>query len=251
VSATEFDVDLRDIRFVLFEQIKVQEQLMSVPRYADYDQETYDSMVQAAYDLATQVIGPTNKVGDRTGVKLDSDGNVTTPPGFKEAYAQLCQSGMLGVAIPAEQGGMGLPHVVDIAMHEMLTGANTAFNIYPGLTRAAANLLTTHYAPAWLRELAVPKMLGGEWAGTMCLTEAGAGSAVGDNRCRAVPTGKDDGSYLLTGEKVFISGGDNDFTGNILHLVLARAPDAPAGTKGLSIFAVPKFLFDEIGRAHV
>jgi alkylation response protein AidB-like acyl-CoA dehydrogenase len=246
MSATAYTPDLQDVRFILFEQMRIQEQLKAVPRYSDLDRDTYESMIDAARDLAVNVLAPLNKIGDRTGCKLDGDGNVTTPAGFREAYGAVAAAGFLGVSMNADLGGLGLPHVVDAAMHEMLTGSNTAFNVYPGLTRAAANLMALDYTPAWLRGVALPKMLAGEWAGTMCLTEAGAGSAVGDNRCRAVPTGED-GTYHLTGEKVFISGGDNDMTANIVHLVLARVPDAPPGTRGLSIFAVPKFTFDRAG----
>ena len=246
MSANAYDVDLRDIRFVLFEQMRVHDQLKSVPRYQDFDRDTYETMLSAAADLAVKELAPLNKVGDRVGCKLDTEGNVTTPPGFKELWGKVVEAGMLASAMSPEHGGMGLPHVVDAAMHEMLTGANTAFAIYTGLTRAAANVLKMDYTPEWMRALVVGKMMAGEWAGTMCLTEAGAGSAVGDNRCKAIPTGEE-GVYLLEGEKIFISGGDNDITANILHLVLARFPDAPSGTRGLSIFLVPKFDFDAQG----
>jgi alkylation response protein AidB-like acyl-CoA dehydrogenase len=246
LSATEYTLDLRDVRFVLFEQMAIQDQLKEVPRYADHDRDLYDSMIQAAADFATGVIAPINKPGDRVGCKLDADGNVTTPPGYKEAFHQIAESGLIAVGLAPEWGGMGLPHVIDVAMGEILNGACMAFNVYPGLTRAAANLLTSHYAPEWIKNTCVPRMVGGKWGGTMCLTEAGAGSAVGDNRTRAERT-DDELVYKLTGEKIFISGGDNDFTDNIIHLVLARTPDAPPGTRGLSLFVVPKFLFDENG----
>jgi alkylation response protein AidB-like acyl-CoA dehydrogenase len=246
LSATEYTLDLRDVRFVLFEQLAIQEQLKAVPRYADHDQELYETMIQAAADFATGVIAPLNKPGDRVGCKLDGDGNVTTPPGYREAFHQIAESGLVAVGLAPEWGGMGLPHAIDVAMGEILNGACMAFNVYPGLTRAAANLLTTHYCPDWLKQLCVPRMVGGKWGGTMCLTEAGAGSAVGDNRTRAERT-DDELVYQLTGEKIFISGGDNDMTENIIHLVLARTPDAPPGTRGLSLFVVPKFLFDKDG----
>jgi hypothetical protein len=246
LSATEYTLDLRDIRFVLFEQLKVDESLKNVPRYADFDRDLYDTMLESAADLSRNVLAPLNKVGDRVGCRLDGDGNVTTPPGYKEAYHAIAEAGLVASGMSPDWGGVGLPHAIDVSMHEMLTGSCTAFNIYTGLTRAAANLLAAHFTPDWLRSLLVPRLVGGQWAATMCLTEAGAGSAVGDNRCRAEPTGQD-GVYKLTGEKIFISGGDNDITENIVHLVLARVPDAPAGTRGLSIFIVPKFHFDENG----
>jgi len=246
VSATDYNVNLRDIRFVCFEQMKVHEALKGVPRYADFDLETYDSMLSAAADMATQVVAPLNKVGDRSGCKLDGEGNVTTPSGYKEAYGQVAGAGLLAAGMDPAYGGIGLPHAIDVAMHEMMTGACTAFNIYTGLSRAAANLLKSDYCPAHFVPFVVTKLVSGEWAGTMCLTEANAGSAVGDNRYRAISTERD-GVYHLTGEKIFISGGDNDITANIVHIVLARAPDAPVGTRGLSLFLVPKFDVDADG----
>jgi alkylation response protein AidB-like acyl-CoA dehydrogenase len=246
LGATDYNVNLRDIRFVVFEQMRVHEILKGVPRYAEFDKDLYDSLLDAAADLAVNVIAPVNKAGDRIGATFDGKGNVTTPPGYKEAYGKVCEAGLLAAGMDTQYGGIGIPHAIDVAMHEMLTGACTAFNIYTGLSRAAANLLRTDYCPAFMRDFVVQKIVSGAWAGTMCLTEAGAGSAVGDNRARAIPTGEE-GVYHLTGEKIFISGGDNDITENIVHLVLARAPDAPAGTRGLSIFVVPKFLFDAQG----
>ncbi|MFN7143479.1 MAG: acyl-CoA dehydrogenase [Myxococcota bacterium] len=246
MSATEYSIDLRDIRFVVFEQLKVDETLKGFPRYADFDRDLYETMLESAADISKNVLAPLNKVGDREGCKFDGNGNVTTPPGFKEAYRTVAESGLIAAGMSPDFGGVGLPHAIDIAMHEMLTGSNTAFNIYTGLSRAAANVFATHYTPEWIKNVVVPRLVSGEWAGTMCLTEAGAGSAVGDNRTRAERTGED-GVYNLTGEKIFISGGDNDITSNICHLVLARTPDAPPGTRGISIFLVPKFLFDENG----
>ncbi|GDX79751.1 acyl-CoA dehydrogenase [Deltaproteobacteria bacterium] len=246
MSATEYTVDLRDIKFVLFEQLRVHEQLAAVPRYKDFDKDMYEAVLDMAADLAVNTIAPVNKIGDREGVKLDSEGNVTTPACFKPAYQAIAEAGLVAASTDPVYGGQGLPHVVDIATHEMISGAATAFNMYPGLTRAAANLLTWEGTPTWIREAAVHRMLGGQWGGTMCLTEAGAGTAVGDNRAKASPTA-DPNVFHLTGEKVFISGGDQDLTTQILHLILARAPDAPPGTKGLSIFVVPKFMFDAEG----
>ncbi|MES2642193.1 MAG: acyl-CoA dehydrogenase [Myxococcota bacterium] len=246
MSATEYTLDLRDIRFVLFEQLKVDEVLKDVPKYGDFDRDLYDTMLDSAADIARTVLAPINKVGDRVGCKFDGKGNVTTPPGFKEAYKTLAEAGLVAAGMSPDHGGIGLPHAIDVAMHEMLTGSNTAFSIYPGLSRASANLLASHYTPEWLRNVVVPRLVGGQWGGTMCLTEAGAGTAVGDNRTKAERT-DEDGVYLLTGEKIFISGGDNDMTENICHLVLARAPDAPPGTRGISIFLVPKFDFDASG----
>jgi alkylation response protein AidB-like acyl-CoA dehydrogenase len=241
MSATDYTLDLRDVRFVLFEQMKVHEQLKGVARYADFDRDTYDMMLEQAAAMAKDVVAPLNKKGDSIGATFDGKGNVTTPPGYKEAYKTVVDGGLLAAGMSPELGGIGLPHVVDVAMHEMLTGACTAFNIYTGLSRAAANLLQTDYCPEYFRAFAVQKLMAGEWAGTMCLTEAGAGTAVGDNRCRAERT-DDPNVYHLTGEKIFISGGDNDITPNIVHIVLARTPDAKPGTAGLSLFLVPKYI---------
>lgn len=246
MSATEYVIDIRDIKFVLFEQLKVHEELASIPRYESFDKDMYEAILDMAADIATNTVAPVNRVGDREGVKLDGEGNVTTPDCFKPAYQAIAEAGLIAASTDAEFGGQGIPHVIDVATHEMLSGAATAFNMYPGLTRAAANLLTWEGTPAWIRDTAVHRMLGGQWGGTMCLTEAGAGTAVGDNRARAEPTA-DPNVFHLTGEKVFISGGDQDLVSNILHLVLARLPDAPPGTKGLSIFVVPKFMFDSSG----
>ncbi len=242
MSATDYTVDLRDIKFVLFEQLRAHEQLALIPRYKDFDRDMYDAVLDMAAELAETTVAPVNKVGDREGCKFDGNGNVTTPACFKPAFRAIVESGLVAASMNIEHGGQGLPHVVDVATHEMFSGAATAFNMYPGLTRAAANLLTWEGTPAWITSTAVHRMLAGEWSGTMCLTEAGAGTAVGDNRARATPTA-DSNIFHLSGEKMFISGGDNDLTTNILHLVLARLPDAPPGTKGLSIFVVPKFMF--------
>ena len=241
MSATQYTIDLRDIRFVLFEQMKVDEQLHGVTRYADFDRGTYDMMLDQAATAATEILAPLNRTGDSPGATFDGKGNVTTPPGYKAAYHAVVESGLLAAGMSPAVGGIGLPHAVDVAMHEMLTGACTAFNIYTGLSRAAANLLQTDFCPEYFKAFAVQKIMAGEWAGTMCLTEAGAGTAVGDNRCKAERT-DDPNLYHLTGEKIFISGGDNDITRNIVHIVLARTPDAKPGTAGLSLFLVPKYI---------
>ncbi|MCB9778179.1 MAG: acyl-CoA dehydrogenase [Alphaproteobacteria bacterium] len=245
MSATAFTADLRDIKFVLFEQLDIDQQLAKFDKFKDFDKDTYEAMMEEAYKLASEVVAPLNAVGDHVGCTLDGEGNVTTPPGYKQAWDTLAEGGWMTLGAPAEFGGMGLPHVIDAMINELFAGASMAFTMYPGLTKAAANLLTEH-CPAWARDIVIPRMYSGEWGGTMCLTEAGAGTSVGDNRAKATPAGED-GLYLLEGEKVFISSGDHDLAENIIHLVLARTPGAPAGTKGISIFLVPKFLFDADG----
>lgn len=241
----DYTADLQDIRFVLFEQLDIDERLKAVEQYADFDHDTYDTMLEEARRLAEEVLSPVNKVGDVQGCKLDREGNVTTPDGFKAAWDAYVEGGWMGFSAPEEVGGTALPRTLSIATTEMFSGAATAFAMYPGLTAAAARMLH-HFAAEPLKSLYAEKMFTGEWAGTMCLTESGAGSAVGDNRARATPTGEP-GVYHLEGEKIFISGGDQDLSENIVHMVLARTPGAPEGTKGLSIFIVPKFLVDDEG----
>src|SRR5687768_9269148 len=239
MAALEYAVDLEDISFVLFEQLKVQDELKDLARYADFDRSTYEAILEEAARIATEVLAPINARGDQQGCKLDADGNVRTPDGYKEAWDIVAQGGWISVSAPPELGGAGMPATMSMAVVEMFIGAAMAFEMYPGLTAAAARVLAA-YGPPGMRGEYAQKMFTGEWGGTMCLTEAGAGSDVGENRCKATPAG--DGSYLLEGEKIFISSGDQDLTSNIMHLVLARTPDSPPGTKGLSLFLVPKFL---------
>lgn len=243
MSATQFRVDLNDIFFTLFDQLDIDSKLSGFERFADFDEDTYRALLEEAARIAAEVIAPVNGPGDRQGCTLDGEGNVKTPDGYKQAWETFAEGGWIGMTAPAEVGGVGLPHAVGIACTEMFSGAGTAFAMYPGLTSGAARVIH-QFAPERFAEPVATKMFTGEWGGTMCLTEAGAGTAVGDNRTKATPTGTP-GEYLLEGEKIFISGGDQDLTDNIIHLVLARTPDAPAGSRGISIFLVPKFHFDE------
>jgi alkylation response protein AidB-like acyl-CoA dehydrogenase len=240
MGALSFDVDLEDIKFVLFDQLLVQEEYQDISKYAGFDRMTYEATLDEAGRIAREVLAPINLVGDREGCRLEAGGNVKTPTGFKEAWNEVSSGGWSAVSVAPEHGGTGMPHVIGMAVVEMHIGAAMAFQMFPGLTSAAARVIARH-GPAGRKEEVARKMFTGEWAGTMCLTEAGAGSDVGENRCRALPVG--DGSFTLTGEKIFISGGDHDLTSQIVHLVLARTPDSPPGTKGLSLFLVPKFLF--------
>ena len=241
MSALDFAVDLEDIRFVLFEQLAIENELAKIEKYAEFDKDTYDATLEEAGRVAVEVLAPINGPGDRAGTSLDSEGNVTTPAGFKEAWTTTAEGGWFGVNASPDVGGVGLPGAINVAVYEMFAGAAMAFWMYPGLTGAAARVIAHFYDPA-SKEAIATKMFTGEWGGTMCLTESGAGSDVGANRCKATPQG--DGTYLIEGEKIFISGGDHDMAENIIHLVLARTPGAPEGTKGLSLFVVPKFDFD-------
>lgn len=243
MGATQFSIDLKDINFVLFDVLDIDEKLASISRYADFDLETYQATLEEAARVSTEVLAPINGPGDRQGCSLDGEGNVTTPEGYKAAWQTFAEGGWAGMTAPPEAGGVGLPAGIAIACTEMFSSACTAFSMYPGLTAGAARLVW-QYGPEKWRQPVAEKMFTGEWGGTMCLTEAGAGTAVGDNRTKAIRT-ETPGEYLLEGEKIFISGGDQDLTDNIVHLVLARTPDAPAGSKGISIFLVPKFEFDD------
>lgn len=242
MSATQFTTDLTDIQFILFDVLKADQALAGLEGYEDFDADTYRSMIAEADRIAREVLHPINGPGDREGCHFLGDGNVQTPKGFKEAWQVVGEGGWIGLTAKPEFGGMGLPPIISMVVNEMCSGAACAFWMYPGLTAAAARIVAK-YGPEWMRVPVATQMNTGAWGGTMCLTEAGAGSSVGDNRCKATPTGEE-GVYLLEGEKIFISGGDQDLTENIIHLVLARTPGAPTGTKGLSLFIVPKFNFD-------
>jgi acyl-CoA dehydrogenase len=208
--------------------------------YGEFDQQTVDAVLEEAGRFASDVIAPLNRVGDRHGTPF-KDGAVTTPPGWKEAYNSWAAAGWNGLTAPTEWGGQDLPHAVNAACVEMWNSASMAFGIGPVLTMAAIDALHA-YGSDELQKLYLKKLVTGEWMGTMQLTEPQAGSDVGALRTRAVRAG--DGTYRLTGSKIFITYGEHDLTDNIIHFVLARLPDAPAGTKGISLFLVPKFLPD-------
>jgi alkylation response protein AidB-like acyl-CoA dehydrogenase len=234
---------LRDIRFVL-------EQLVDLPGLAELkafdhpDPGTVFGVIEESGRFMADVLGPLNRVGDTVGCSLDSDGNVTTPPGFKEAYRRYADAGWGAVPFPPEFGGGGFPWLVTVVMQEMAASANMAFSLCPLLTQGAIDMLTEHASPGQQAAF-LEKMVSGEWTGTMNLTEPQAGSDLGAVRTSAVPAG--DGSWRITGQKIFITFGEHDLAGNIIHLVLARVPGAPPGTKGISCFIVPKYLVNEDG----
>ena len=209
----------------------------------DLDDETLDAVLEEAGKFATDVIAPLDRVGDLHGTPF-KDGVVTTPPGWKEAYTSWAAAGWNGLASPEPWGGQGLPAAVNAACIEMWNSASMAFGIGPVLTMAAINALAQHGSEA-LKQKYLPKLVSGEWMGTMQLTEPQAGSDVGALRSKAERAG--DGSYRITGSKIFITYGEHDLTDNIIHFVLARLPDAPSGTRGISLFLVPKFLLDADG----
>lgn len=235
---------LRDMRFVLHEVFDVVATLKGLPAYADIDAETIDAVLEEGGKFASEVLAPLNAVGDEQGCTLDRDTHeVTAPKGFKEAYAKYVEGGWAALSCDTAYGGQGLPHVVNQCFFEMLNSANQAWTMYPGLSHGAYECLHTHGTEAQ-KKLYLDKLTSGVWTGTMCLTEPQCGTDLGLLRTKAESVSNDagaDGTYRLTGNKIFISAGEHDLAENILHLVLARLPDAPAGSKGISLFLVPKW----------
>ena len=236
---------LRDMQFVMHEVLKVSEQFQALPRYSDVDAETINAVLEEAGKFAAEVTFPINASGDTEGCRLDPVTHaVTTPKGFKEAYAQFVEGGWPALACDPAYGGQGLPLIVNQCLYEMLNSANQAWTMYPGLTHGAYAALATHGTDEQ-KQTYLPKMTSGQWTGTMCLTESHCGTDLGLMRTKAEPQA--DGSYRISGEKIFISAGEHDLSENIIHLVLARLPDAPPGIKGVSLFIVPKFLVNADG----
>ena len=234
---------LRDMRFVLHE-LHGSEALKDMKGLEEVTPDLIDAVLDEAAKLVTEVLAPLNVVADQKGCTYEN-GVVRTPPGFKEAYQTYREGGWNGIACDPEWRGQGLPASVTKLVEEMMCSANIAFGLYPGLTHGAYVALS-HHASQELKERFLPKMVEGVWSGTMCLTEPHCGTDLGLLRTKAEPLG--DGSYAITGSKIFISAGEHDMTENIVHLVLARLPDAPKGIKGISLFLVPKFLPTEDGR---
>ena len=216
-------------------------------RFEETPQDLLDAILGGASDFARDVIAPTNWEGDQNPATLE-DGNVTASPGFKDAYHQFVEGAWQTVALPTEIGGMGLPSAVSVATNEMIYAANMALGLCPMLTSSAIKAIETH-ASSELKETYLPKMLAGEWTGAMCLTEPQAGSDLGPVRTKAEDNG--DGTYSITGQKIYITWGDHDCADNIIHLVLARLPDSPEGSRGISLFLCPKYLVNEDGSLGV
>ncbi|HRK96247.1 MAG TPA: acyl-CoA dehydrogenase family protein, partial [Rhodospirillales bacterium] len=231
-----------DMRFVINELAGF-ESVRALMDDADLTGDLVDAILEEADKFASGVLAPLNVVGDREGCVLEN-GVVRTPTGFREAYAQFTEGGWNGIHFAREHGGQGLPRLVSTAVSEMWTGANMAFGLCPMLTQAAADALARHGSDD-LKQAYLPKLVSGQWAGTMNLTEPQAGSDLARVRTRAVPDS--DGAYRISGQKIFITFGDHDLSENVIHMVLARLPDAPDGVHGLSLFLIPKFLVREDG----
>ena len=236
---------LRDMQFVMHELLHVVDDLKQMPRHADMDADTINAVLEEGGKFASEVLFPLNISGDAEGCVLDPKSHsVTTPKGFKEAYAQYVEGGWAALACDPTYGGQGLPLIVNQMFYEMLNSANQAWTMYPGLTHGAYASLSTHGTEEQ-KATYLSKMTSGQWTGTMCLTEPHCGTDLGLMRTKAELQA--DGTYRITGNKIFISAGEHDMSENIVHLVLARLSDAPPGIKGVSLFVVPKFLVNADG----
>ena len=236
---------LRDMQFVMHEVFNVVDDFKQIPKHADIDVDTINAVLEEGGKFAAEVTFPLNISGDTEGCKIDQATHaVTTPKGFKEAYQKYIEGGWAALGCDPEYGGQGLPYVVNSMFYEMLNSANQAWTMYPGLTHGAYAALETHGTPEQ-KATYLTKMTSGEWTGSMCLTEPHCGTDLGMMRTKAEPQA--DGTYKITGNKIFISAGEHDMTDNIIHLVLARLPDAPPGIKGVSLFIVPKVLVNKDG----
>jgi alkylation response protein AidB-like acyl-CoA dehydrogenase len=234
---------VRDYRFI-FQDLLQLERYANLPAFADAAPDVIEQILDEAARFTSEVLAPLNSVGDKQGCRWNPDFSVTTPAGFKDAYKQLVDGGWPGLGSDPAYGGQGLPHVVNLAFSEMSSGANMAFSMYPGLTHGAYSAILAAGSQDQ-KGLYLPKLASFQWGGTMNLTEPHCGTDLGLLRTKAVPQA--DGTYKISGQKIWISGGEQDLTENIVHLVLARIEGAPAGTRGISLFIVPKFIPDAAG----
>ena len=240
---TEYTAPTTDMKFVLNDVLQISK-YSNLPGFSDVSEDLLDAILEEGGKLAANVLHPINHSGDKEGCTRHADSSVSTPAGLKEAYNEYREGGWQGLSFDPEYGGQGLPHVLGLAVSEMMSAANMAFAMYPGLARGAANTIEAH-GDDEQKQTYLPKMISGEWAGTMNLTEPHCGTDLGLLKTKAVPAG--DGSYKISGQKIFISAGEHDLTDNIVHLVIARIEGAPEGVKGISLFIVPKFLVNEDG----
>ena len=238
-----YNAPLDDIRFVLFDVLKA-ESLAKLPGFEESTRDLIDPVLEEGAKICQDVLFPLNQSGDQEGCTF-KDGDVTTPKGFIEAYKTFCEGGWCGLSADPDFGGMGLPTTINTVMQEMICASNFSFGMYPGLSQGAYEAIH-HFGTDEQKQTYLPKLVTGEWSGTMNLTEPHCGTDLGLIKTKADDNG--DGSYNITGTKIFISAGEHDLTENIVHLVLARLPDAPEGVKGISLFVVPKFLPDTMER---
>jgi acyl-CoA dehydrogenase len=232
---TAFKAPVADTLFILADVLGIG-RYANLPGFAEATPDLVEAVLSEAGSFSSDVLAPLNAVGDRAGCKRNEDGSVTTPPGFREAYRKFAEGGWIGLSGSPDYGGQGLPYVLAAAVSEYTSGANMAFTMYPGLVQAAIAAIGLH-GNEQQKRLYLPKMMAGTWAGTMNLTEPQAGTDLGLVRTRAKPGA--DGSFAITGSKIFISSGEHDLAENIIHLVLARIDGSPEGTKGLSLLIVP------------
>ncbi|SFD01617.1 acyl-CoA dehydrogenase C-terminal domain-containing protein [Massilia yuzhufengensis] len=241
----QYVAPIRDMQFVLHEFLNVSEEFKNLPAYQEIDADIINQVLEEGAKFTQEVLFPLNHSGDREGCHFDAATKaVTTPKGFKEAYKQYVEGGWAALACDPEYGGQGLPVSLNNSFYEMLNSSNQAWTMYPGLSHGAYECLKEHGTDEQ-KKLFLPKLVSGEWTGTMCLTEAHCGTDLGMLRSKAEP--QLDGTYKISGSKIFISAGEHDMSENIVHLVLARLPDAPEGSKGISLFLVPKFMVNADG----
>ena len=234
---SQYKAPLRDMQFVLFDVLDAEAQFQRMG-FAEASRDVLEAVLEEGARFTETVLAPLNQIGDRVGCTFDAaTGAVTTPPGFRQAYLQYVEGGWAGLTSPTAFGGQGLPHAAGVPLKEMIDAANLAWGNFPLLSHGATEALIQH-GEDWQREVFLKPLVEGRWTGTMCLTEPHCGTDLGLLKTRAVPN--EDGSHSIIGTKIFITAGDHDFTDHIIHLVLARLPDAPAGSKGISLFVVPK-----------
>lgn len=240
-----FNAPLDDIRFVLNDVLNA-ESLSELPGYEEATMDLIDPVLEEGAKICQDVLFPINQSGDGEGCVRKDNGDVTTPKGFKEAYQTFIEGGWCGLSADPDYGGMGLPVLTNTVMQEMICASNFSFGMYPGLSQGAYEALH-HFGTDEQKDMYLPKLIEGTWSGTMNLTEPHCGTDLGLIKTKAVPVDGEDGAFAITGTKIFISAGEHDMVENIVHLVLARLPDAPEGVKGISLFVVPKFLINEDG----
>ena len=234
----QYTAPLEDIQFILHDCLKITEHYENIGYQDAADESLVNAILEESSKFAAEILSPINYTGDQQGCTI-KDSVVTTPEGYTEAYQQYREAGWSALAFSTEYGGQGLPHSLSVVASEMNASANASWSMYPGLTHGSISALF-HHGTDDLKQQYLPKLISGEWTGTMCLTESHCGSDLGLLKTRAIP--QDDGSYAVTGTKIFISAGEHDMSQNIIHLVLARLPDAPEGSAGISLFLVPKIL---------